>query len=224
VPKLASNSVGGSGVGVKGGWLWPLAAAFACLPLFCSFSAVATAQSSSEQSASADEPIAAEIVGEPSATIKMGDDEPMYQPSSLIIETGQTVEWKNYGAVSHSVNDDPRKAQKPDDALLPVNADAFASGNVMPGGSYRHIFLVPGRYRYFCLSHEIDKMIGEIIVKPPPLSISKSPPPSISSRHRFEFSRVPPPSAKSKPHLLSRPWSALERTRTLPNTADGGDE
>ena len=185
---------------------------------------VATAQSSGEQSASADEPIAAEIVGEPSATIKMGDDEPMYQPSSLIIQVGQTVEWKNYGVVSHSVNDDPRKAQKPDDALLPVNADAFSSGNVMPGGSYRHIFLVPGRYRYFCMSHEIDQMIGEIIVKPPPLSMSKSPQPSISSRHRFEFSRVPQPSAKPRPHLLSRPWSALERTRTFPNTAGGEDE
>lgn len=212
--KLASNSAGGSGVGVKGAWLWPLAAAFAFIPVFCAYSAVAEAQSSAEQSVSADEPIRAEI--EPAATIKMADDDPMYQPSSLTIQAGQTVEWKNYGAVSHSVNDDPKKAQKADDMLLPPDADAFNSGNVMPGGSYRHVFLVPGKYRYFCLSHEMDKMIGEIIVKPPP--------PSISRHHRFAFTRPPQPADESKPHFFSRPQSEIERTRTTSTTAGDAAE
>jgi len=209
VLKLASNSVGGSGVGVKGLWFWPLAAVFAILLLV---RAVADAQRPGEQSASADQPIAAEVAGEPVATIKMNDDEPMYQPSSLIIEAGQVVEWKNYGVVSHSVNDDPKKAQKPDDALLPPNADAFNSGNVMPGHSYRHIFLVPGRYRYFCLSHEADKMIGEIIVKPPP--------PSISRHHRFAFTRPPQPSVQSTKQFSSEPWRALEQYQSPSTTVD----
>jgi plastocyanin len=212
VPKLARNSAEGSGVGVKGVWLWPLAAAFAFFPLFCGFAAAAEARSSGDESASADEPIPAEIVDEPAATIKMSDDEPMYQPSTLIIEVGQAVEWKNHGAVSHSVNDDPRRAQKPDDALLPPNADTFTSGNVLPGGSYRHTFLVPGRYRYFCLSHEIDKMIGEIIVKAQPAAISR--------HHRFVFSRPPQSTPEAKPHYLSRPWSELERARVIPNAGD----
>jgi hypothetical protein len=36
----------------------------------------------------------------------------------------------------------------------------------MPGGRFRHTFTEPGRYRYFCPSHEADKMVGEVIVQP----------------------------------------------------------
>ncbi len=70
------------------------------------------------------------------------------------------------------MTDDPTKALKPEDSLLPTHAKPFFSGNVMPGRAYRHTFLIPGRYRYFCLTHEVDKMIGEILVElpggPPP--------------------------------------------------------
>jgi plastocyanin len=105
--------------------------------------------------------------GSPIAVVQMRDDAPMYQPSNVIIRAGQTVEWVNAGDVSHSVVDDPGKADKPDDALLPAGAETFASGNVMPGGKFQHTFMMPGRYRYFCMSHEIDDMVGEIVVKPP---------------------------------------------------------
>jgi hypothetical protein len=40
----------------------------------------------------------------------------------------------------------------------------------MPGGLFRHTFNKPGKYRYFCLSHELDHMIGEITVRPRPPS------------------------------------------------------
>jgi plastocyanin len=103
----------------------------------------------------------------PTPIVQMRDDAPMYQPTHVIIRAGQTVEWVNAGDVSHSVVDDPAKADKPDDALLPAGAKTFASGNVMPGGKYQHTFLMPGRYRYFCTSHEVDSMVGEILVKPP---------------------------------------------------------
>jgi plastocyanin len=106
-------------------------------------------------------------VSGPTLVVKMSDDAPMYQPKTVIIRAGETVEWVNTGDVSHSVVDDPAKADKPDDALLPGGAQTFASGNVMPGGKFRHTFLTPGRYRYFCVSHEIDSMVGEIVVKPP---------------------------------------------------------
>jgi len=110
-------------------------------------------------------PITAEING-PTAVIEMNDDSPMYRPNSIMIRAGQTVEWHNSGEVSHSVVDDPTKADKPDDVALPSGAKAFASGNVMPGGKFRHTFVMPGTYRYFCISHEVDEMIGEIIVQP----------------------------------------------------------
>jgi plastocyanin len=106
-------------------------------------------------------------VGGPTAVVKMGDDMPMYQPDSIIIRAGQTVEWVNNGSVSHSVVDDPAKADKPNDVALPPGAKTFASGNVMPGAKYRYTFLTPGTYRYFCMSHEIDSMVGEVIVQPP---------------------------------------------------------
>ncbi len=111
-------------------------------------------------------PAPAEVSG-PTAVVKMSDDMPMYQPDSIIIRAGQTVEWVNAGSVSHSVVDDPAKADKPDDVALPAGAKTFASGNVMPGAKYRYTFLTPGTYRYFCMSHEIDSMIGEVIVQPP---------------------------------------------------------
>ncbi|MBV8054330.1 MAG: hypothetical protein JO071_03715, partial [Deltaproteobacteria bacterium] len=66
--------------------------------------------------------------------IKMNDDDPMYQPNSIQISAGQTVQWENDGQVGHSVTDDPARASKPTDALLPAGVMPFNSGNVMPGG------------------------------------------------------------------------------------------
>ena len=106
----------------------------------------------------------------PVKIIKMGDDDPMYQPNSIQIVAGQTLEWQNTGQVSHSVTDDATRATRPDDALLPKGVKPFNSGSVMPGGSYHHTFTVPGRYRYFCLTHEMDKMVGEVLVEPAPPS------------------------------------------------------
>jgi plastocyanin len=72
-------------------------------------------------------PLQAEVRG-PTAVIKMSDDNPMYQPNSILIRAGQTVEWRNTGQVSHSVVDDPTKAAKTDDVALPTGVPTFASG------------------------------------------------------------------------------------------------
>lgn len=113
-------------------------------------------------------PLTASDVGSaaPIRIVRMSDEDPMYRPSSIQISAGQTVQWENDGQVSHSVTDDPERANQPGDALLPSGATPFNSGNVMPGGKFRHTFSKPGRYRYFCLTHEGDKMIGEVIVEP----------------------------------------------------------
>lgn len=200
------------------------AAALAILPMI---SASAQAQPP-QQSASYEAPIPAEIAGGPAATIKMSDDDPMYQPPSLVIQAGQTVEWKNYGMVSHSVTDDPTKAMKPEDSLLPRDAKPFFSGNVMPGRTYEHTFLIPGRYRYFCLTHEVDKMIGEIIVEPP----GGSPPshPGILGREAEPYKpaisiSIPTPLAtpNRKPTFASEPWRKLERSVEQPPADDQDD-
>src|SRR6266566_5108942 len=49
----------------------------------------------------------------PIRVVKMNDDDPMYQPNSIRIVAGQTIEWQNNGQVSHSVTDDPARANKP---------------------------------------------------------------------------------------------------------------
>jgi plastocyanin len=108
------------------------------------------------------------VTGAPVQIVKMNDDDPMYQPNTIEINAGQTVQWENDGQVSHSVTDDPARANRPGDALVPAGAIPFNSGSVMPGGRFRHTFLKPGRYRYFCLSHEADKMIGEVMVASAP--------------------------------------------------------
>jgi plastocyanin len=128
-------------------------------------------------------------VGGPTAIVKMSDDAPMYQPDSIIIRAGQTVEWRNAGSVSHSVVNDPTKAEKPDDVAMPAGAKTFESGNVMPGGRFLHTFLKPGTYRYFCRSHEVDAMIGEIIVQPP----------------------TPAEAARTASQLRAQPWRENER-------------
>ena len=201
-----------------------LAAALAILPMI---PGAAEAQPP-QQSASYEVPIPAEVAGEPAATIKMSDDDPMYQPPSIVIQAGQIVEWKNYGMVSHSVTDDPTKAMKPEDSLLPRNAKPFFSGNVMPGRRYQHTFLIPGRYRYFCVTHEIDKMIGEIIVEPP----GGSPPshPGILGRAGEPYKpaisiSIPTPVAtpNRKPTFASEPWRKLERAVEQPPAEDEDD-
>jgi len=221
VSKLASNSIRGPGVCVSGFVSYAFAAALAILPVI----PVAARAQPPQQSASVEEPIPAEVAGEPAVTIKMSDDDPMYEPPSVVVQAGQTVEWKNYGMVSHSVTDDPARAMKPEDSLLPRSARPFFSGNVMPGRTYQHTFLIPGRYRYFCLTHEVDKMIGEIIVEPP----GGTPPshPGIAGREAAPYKpaisiSIPTPvvTPSRKPSYASEPWRKLERAPT----ADDDDQ
>jgi plastocyanin len=105
--------------------------------------------------------------GMPPRIVKMHDDEPMYQPSSIQVVSGETIEWKNEGTVSHSVSDDPADAWDPVDAMRPAGVRPFNSGDILPGGLFRHTFTETGRYRYFCRSHEANRMVGEVIVRPP---------------------------------------------------------
>jgi plastocyanin len=167
VRKHGRNSVGGSGVAVRVGHLGiggGLSATLLLIPL------CAAANPSNEALATGAQLTPASVSEStgpaPIWIVKMNDDDPMYRPSTVQISVGQTVEWQNDGQVSHSVTDDPVRADKPGDALLPAGVEAFNSGRVMPGGRYRHTFTKPGRYRYFCLTHEGDRMIGEVIVEP----------------------------------------------------------
>ncbi len=193
MPEFATNSDRGPGVCARLGWF--TLALLAVTPFLLSPSigrADPLADADARQSASIQPASAlATSVSGPTAIVTMQDDSPMYSPDSIDITVGQTIEWRNTGDVGHSVVDDPAKADRPGDVALPAGVKPFSSGNVMPGGSYRHTFTQPGEYRYFCWSHEADEMIGEVIVKPLP----------------------PSAAARVASQVNARPWSTRERQR-----------
>jgi len=97
--------------------------------------------------------------------IKMGDTPPKFDPTSVTIQKGDTVEWVNNAQSLHSVTTNSAVAQDPKDVSLPAGAKPFDSGFMPPGAKWSYTFTVPGTYRYLCLPHEKDKMIGTVVVK-----------------------------------------------------------
>jgi plastocyanin len=97
--------------------------------------------------------------------VKMTDTLPFYSPDKITIKAGDTVRWVNDGQTIHDVSTNPAIAQNPKDTSMPKGAVAFDSGFIPPAGTYSYTFTVPGTYRYFCLPHEKDGMVGVVVVK-----------------------------------------------------------
>jgi len=98
------------------------------------------------------------------ATVKMTDTPAMYQPMKVTIKSGDTVEWDNNASSLHTVTFDASKAQVKTNVILPAGVAPFDSGFMMPGGTFSHQFTTPGEYKYFCIPHEKDGMIGYVTV------------------------------------------------------------
>lgn len=88
-----------------------------------------------------------------------------FKPRSVTVRAGEAVEWVNTSQVPHTVTADVSKASDPQHVQLPSGAAPFHSGMIQPGERYRHVFRVPGRYRYFCVPHEGAGMVGEVVVE-----------------------------------------------------------
>ncbi|MBW3660824.1 MAG: hypothetical protein KY397_04235 [Gemmatimonadetes bacterium] len=101
---------------------------------------------------------------EPGALVTMVGVE--FQPDSVVIHAGETLEWRNDSKLTHTVTADPEKAAVSEHVRLPEGAETFDSGNLAPDESYRREFAVPGVYEYFCIPHEAAGMVGKIVVKP----------------------------------------------------------
>ncbi len=87
-----------------------------------------------------------------------------FVPTEITINAGDTVEWRNIGSILHTVTADPRRAPGSRNIALPDGAEAFDSGWVMRGQSFRYTFSEPGVYRYVCLPHERARMLGTVII------------------------------------------------------------
>ena len=98
------------------------------------------------------------------AAVTMGFES--YSPATVTVRSGDTVEWQNTSLITHTVTDDPKRAEKAGDSSLPSGAQTFDSGDIPAGQVYLHTFMAPGTYRYFCLHHEGDGMIGTVVVQP----------------------------------------------------------
>lgn len=104
------------------------------------------------------------IFAAPAVVVKMTDKPPKFKPLKITVKVGQTVEWINNAETLHSVTTDADSAQKPTDVSLPPGAKPFDSGFMKPGATFDYTFTVPGTYKYLCLPHEKDGMIGTVVV------------------------------------------------------------
>jgi len=102
----------------------------------------------------------------PTVVVDMTGSLLVFEPAVIEIKAGQTVVWKNSSREVHTVTADPGQATNPQDVELPEGAQRFDSGFLNPTQNYEHTFRKPGTYRYVCTLHEVQRMIGQIIVKP----------------------------------------------------------
>lgn len=89
-----------------------------------------------------------------------------FSPAVVRIRAGQTVQWRNTSPIGHTVTADSRLAKNPANVILPQGAEPFHSGNIAAGQVWQRTFTLPGTYRYVCLPHEQQGMIGTVIVDP----------------------------------------------------------
>lgn len=97
------------------------------------------------------------------ATVTMGMSS--FDPASVRIRSGQTVQWRNTSPMVHTVTADPARAANPANVQLPPGAATFHSGRIPAGAVWSYRFMAPGTYRYVCLPHERAGMIGTVVVK-----------------------------------------------------------
>lgn len=101
----------------------------------------------------------------PAVVVKMSDKPPQFEPAKVTIKVGQTVQWLNNAQTLHSVDADPSMVQNGKDVALPPGAQPFDSGFMQPGATFEHKFTAPGVYKYTCVPHEKDNMMGEVDVE-----------------------------------------------------------
>jgi copper-containing nitrite reductase len=101
------------------------------------------------------------------AVVTMGSS--AFEPSTVIIDAGEQVVWKNSSLYYHNVVDDPARAFNRVDVSFPSGTAAFGSSLMQPSTNFYHVFNEPGTYHYVCTVHETAGMKGTVIVRPRPL-------------------------------------------------------
>lgn len=96
----------------------------------------------------------------------------VFTPKEATVAVGDTVTWEIEGDEAHTIT-----AYQDG---IPDGADYFASGDfdseeaatenladglIQGGETYEVTFDSPGTYRYYCIPHEADGMVGTIVVE-----------------------------------------------------------
>lgn len=97
------------------------------------------------------------------ATVTMGMSS--FNPAAIAIRSGQTVQWRNRSIVTHTVTADRARAANPANVILPEGARPFHSGAIKAGQVWSYTFTTRGTYRYVCLPHEKQGMMGTVVVR-----------------------------------------------------------
>lgn len=140
-------------------------------PLIIAVAVLAAAAHGDLGSAAGSRTQAGDLVVSPSVAVAVAvaevtmTDQVEFEPSTVTIKPGQTVEWTNPSRLVHTVTADPEKVADREHVQLPGEAETFDSGVIRPGETYRQTFTVPGTYRYFCIPHEAAGMVAEIVVE-----------------------------------------------------------
>ena len=88
----------------------------------------------------------------------------IFQPATVNIAVGDTVNWTNPGIITHSVTCDPAQAAVKENVALPAGVAPFDSGSMEQDATFSHTFTVKGTYKYICKMHEAMGMVGTVIV------------------------------------------------------------
>ncbi|ELS01387.1 plastocyanin [Xenococcus sp. PCC 7305] len=87
--------------------------------------------------------------------VKMGTDNGLLQfdPNSITINVGDTVEWVNNKMYPHNV------------VFSDSDIESHKQMVFSPGNTYETTFTSPGIYPYYCQPHRGAGMLGEVIVE-----------------------------------------------------------
>ncbi|WP_336338313.1 cupredoxin domain-containing protein [Haloarcula brevis] len=109
--------------------------------------------------------------GTPSAhTVEMTDSL-NFEPETLTVSVGDTVDWVTTGAVAHSVT--AYEEDLPDGAAYFASGEfdsesaarkSYPQGSVSTDETYSHTFETAGEFPYFCIPHE-SGMVGTVVVE-----------------------------------------------------------
>ncbi|GAB3024615.1 cupredoxin domain-containing protein [Natronobiforma cellulositropha] len=124
----------------------------------------ALAEEDDENGDDGDDDDGEEEEGGQTETVIVGDN--YFEPDSLTIEPGTTVEWVWEGEIQHDVT--PDQGAQPEGADWEGHPELAGQGN-----TYEHTFEVEGTYPYICTPH--PEMTAEIIVDPDAAQMATGP-------------------------------------------------